>query len=565
MKRLFRPSLRKKLFFLAIVAYAFPVFVIISMFSDFITQQYDHQVLDKVELSLVETTELTSYYLASMTEYSRRISVEGDLERAYSRYEAGGAKNDLYTVAEASMQRAYRYNSLFHSASLYFAQEGLEGFVLVNDSSGQQKGTSRIYEEMYPRFLEISADIRTQICFYTENNRLYLLRNLVNTDFTTYGLLVLEVNTDRILGVFQGITGVCQVDIQFDEAQAVSMALQDLQEVAELVQLFHQQSTEGHSLGVTLWVDTDQGQEVLENLQNEITQILLLLLPAIGYMLFSFYRQVTRPIGRLMEAQIRVSQGELGHTVDSLPPSEELRAVTLGFNEMSRGMKAQFQQRYEEQLALQEARMKTLQSQINPHFLNNTLEIINWETRIAGAQNASAMIESLSVMLRATMDREGKGQIPFGQELTYVDAYLFIQSCRMGPRLSVERHILEESLPFFVPRLAFQPLVENACEHGIASQRQGKLVISTFLTRETLVLEVKNSGTMSKEREEEIGRLLAWDSKTQDYVNSAESLGIRNVNKRVKILYGEAFGIDLFNNNENMTVLRLALPRKEEP
>lgn len=562
MMNIFRPSLKKKLVFLLSVGYVVPVLVIISMLRDFITEQYDHQVLDKAQLSLTETTNLATYYLSSMVEDSRRPSVEGDIQRAYDRYDdqdtANASSTELYMVTESSLQRSYGGNSLFHSGVLFFADQELPPALVINEGAQMEKAIVGIYQEQYEEFAKVSTTLGNHIAFYAYNNQVYMLRNMLNSSLQKYGLLVLQLNTDRMLGAFQGITGVCKVELLFDEEQVETDMLS---EPSELVTMRHEQKAEGHQIAVTLWVDTDQGQDVLENFQDEITQVMLLLFPAIAYMLFSFYRHVTRPLQTLMDAQTKVERGELGHQVANIPDSVEIRAVTKGFNAMSCSMKEQFEQSYQEQLALQDARMKTLQRQINPHFLNNTLEIINWECRIAKNDSASSMIEALSVMLSATMDREGKGKIPFAQELTYVEAYLFIQSTRMGARLQVETHIKEESRDILVPRLAFQPLVENACEHGLVGQKQGLLVISTFLTKEMLILEVKNTGHMTEETISRFQELLEWDSSTQGYVSDASNLGIRNVNQRVKMMYGEAYGLDVFNDNQNMTVVRLALPR----
>ncbi|MFI3254854.1 MAG: histidine kinase [Eubacteriales bacterium] len=574
MKNIFRPSLKKKLAFLLTVGYFVPVLMIIAMLSSFITQQYDHQVLDKVQLSLSETTELVLYYLTSMTEDSRRLIVEGDLERAHTRYldEMDDLSQEkallflqdypdsaLATTAQSSLERTFSNNSLFHSAALYYTALDLPSHFVTNTSRDMEKATFGTYEALYPHFLEITQDLGTSIAFSVYNNRLYLLRYLSNVQLEKYALLILEVNTDRMIGAFQGITGVCQVELLFDEEKVESPLFM---EATKTISLSQEQRAEGHNVTVTLLVDIDQGQDVLESFQNEITQVLLLIIPALGYMLFSFYRHVTRPIKKLMEAQFHIEMGELGYLVEKLPDSIELRALTTGFNTMSRSMKDQFIRSHQEQQALHEARVKTLQSQINPHFLNNTLEIINWETRIAGNENASAMIDALSTMLRATMNREGKAQIALSQELTYVDAYLFIQSCRMGARLTVEKKVEEESLELLVPRLIFQPVVENACEHGIQGQKEGRIVISSFLSKENLILEVKNSGHMSPETLENLSQLLAWDEKNHSYRIEAENLGLRNVNQRVKMMYGEVYGLDIFNDNQGMTVMRLALPRE---
>ncbi len=553
-----RPSLKKKLIFLIVVGYFVPVLLIIAMLRDFVTQQYDQQVLDKVELSLTETTELASNYLLSMLEASWRSSYDGEVEQAYRRYLTNQSEEDLYVWTHTALQRTYRFDSLFFTVGLFYQDPELEPIYLINEGAPQQKIVPLVYQGLEEEIRQIAQGLGSKNYFYNHNNNLYMIRNLLDSEYKKYGILVLEVNVERMFGAFQGITGVTQVDIHFDNAVISS---QIFAEGVEIITLQHSLEVENHQMAVSLWVDVKQGQDSLEDFQNEITQVLILIIPAIAYMLYAFYLHITRPLQVLNDAQSKVAQGELGYQVTKITDSVEIRTITRGFNAMSRSMKEQFEQSYQEQLALQDARMKTLQSQINPHFLNNTLEIINWETRIAGNDNASAMIESLSVMLRATMDREGKGKIPFRQELTYVDAYLYIQSCRMGKRLEIQRNISEETLDMLVPRLAFQPIVENACEHGIARQKNGVIVVSSYLSEHNLVLEVKNSGHMSEENQQRIANLLEWNESSQTYATDSPSLGVRNVNQRVKLMYGQEFGLDMFNDTlEEMTIAELALP-----
>ena len=99
---------------------------------------------------------------------------------------------------------------------------------------------------------------------------------------------------------------------------------------------------------------------------------------------------------------------------------------------MSGRLKYQFDHIYEEELALKDARIMALQSHINPHFMNNTLEIINWEARLAGNDKVSEMISSLGTLLDAALDRKKQPEVPLKEELTYVKAYLFIMKERLA-------------------------------------------------------------------------------------------------------------------------------------
>lgn len=108
------------------------------------------------------------------------------------------------------------------------------------------------------------------------------------------------------------------------------------------------------------------------------------------------------------------------------------------------------------------------------------------------------MIEALSTMMGAVLDRDGRNQIPLKEELSYVDAYLFIINERLGGRLQVEREIEEEAAKIPVPRLILQPIVENAVEHDITPNRGGKLTLRACQTEQGVTLEVFHEGTMTE-------------------------------------------------------------------
>lgn len=224
---------------------------------------------------------------------------------------------------------------------------------------------------------------------------------------------------------------------------------------------------------------------------------------------------------------------------------------------MSAEMKNQFERSYLEQQALQQARIKALQSQINPHFLNNTLEIINWEARIAGNDRVSAMIEALSTMLNASMGRDGRDKIHLREELGYVDAYLYIIRERLGERLEIRREVDESILDVMVPRLILQPIVENAVEHDITARRGGKLSIRAHRENDRMVLEVEHDGTMSDEDLETIRATLASAAADTD---TRGQLGLRNVNQRLHLLYGSDGELSVGQNGADTILARVSFP-----
>ena len=263
--------------------------------------------------------------------------------------------------------------------------------------------------------------------------------------------------------------------------------------------------------------------------------VVLLVLPLLLVMILLFRRQVTRPVETLLDATDRLQGGERGYQISDEAKNKEFERIYRHFNAMSSELQNQFERSYQEQQALQQARVKALQSQINPHFLNNTLEVINWEARLAGDERVSTMIEALSVMLNAALGRDGRSRIPLKEELSYVDAYLYIISQRLGERLTISREIDEELLELPVPRLILQPLVENAVEHDLAQRRGGALCVRVYRNGDDMVLESEHDGSLSVEDLESIREMLA--SAVVDTEISGQ-VGLRNVRQRLELLYG---------------------------
>ena len=205
--------------------------------------------------------------------------------------------------------------------------------------------------------------------------------------------------------------------------------------------------------------------------------------------------------------------------------------------------------------------MSALQSQINPHFLNNTLEIINWKARISGNNDVSGMIESLGIMMEATMNRNNEAFITIKEELKYVDAYLYIIDQRFGKKFHFEKEIDESLMLVKIPRLIIQPLVENMVEHGgdVYGNRDGKLQI--YKKDNSIHIVVNNNGNINEKDKENIDYLL----NNEDVDVDNHHIGIRNVNRRLKILYGEGSGLTIENPKDNLTVSRIVIELNNLP
>lgn len=224
---------------------------------------------------------------------------------------------------------------------------------------------------------------------------------------------------------------------------------------------------------------------------------------------------------------------------------------------MSTELKNQFDRLFYEQQALQQAKIKALQSQINPHFLNNTLEIINWEARLADDERVCSMIEALSTMLDAAIGRDGRSEIALREELEYVDAYLYITRERLGDKLTVERRVDPAMLECSIPRLMLQPIIENAVEHDL-SKNGGLLSLRTYIKEEKLYFEVEHDGAISSEGWESIKASLAAPN-VAEIPPMRGSVGLRNVNQRLKLMYGEDYTFTITQPKDERILAQIVL------
>ena len=217
-------------------------------------------------------------------------------------------------------------------------------------------------------------------------------------------------------------------------------------------------------------------------------------------------------------------------------------------------------------LSKRQAQYQALQNQINPHFLYNTLESIRSEALLAGLDSVAEMCEALAGFFRYTISNM-KDLVSIDDEIQNVQTYFYIQQYRFGNRLKLvidcDKDDQDILFKYTIPKLTLQPIVENAVIHGIEQKiGEGIVTIKLMLTETRVIIEVMDNGigmdeeTLSKINENMRNRIL----------NNKEGSGIAitNVNNRIKLLFGEEYGIILYSTIGIGTDVEIALPRTTE-
>ena len=268
---------------------------------------------------------------------------------------------------------------------------------------------------------------------------------------------------------------------------------------------------------------------------------------------------ITRPIRELSKVTDQVAKGDLSVRTN-IRAGAEVGILSDSLNTMIDKINELLTQVTKEQIRLRKAEFEILQSQINPHFLYNTLDTIVWLAEAEEPQKVVSMVESLSDFFRTSLNH-GKDIVTIKEELQHVNSYLKIQQVRYQDILEYEIHASEELGKYLIPKITIQPLVENALYHGIKNKRGlGIIIISVSKGEDSLLVKVEDNGIgMSEER-----LLQVVEGIKHKTPNEKNMYGLYNVNERIRLNFGEEYKISISSIYKEGTIVSVNLPCIEE-
>lgn len=265
-----------------------------------------------------------------------------------------------------------------------------------------------------------------------------------------------------------------------------------------------------------------------------------------------FQRYVVNDITNLEANMHEVEKGNRTLSVVS-DSKDEIGALIRGFGSMLAEINRLIKENYENKLSLRKAEMKALQAQINPHFLYNSLSLINWKAIEAGADDISEVTLALSSFYRTSLNR-GKNVLTVEKEIENVKSYIKIQSFMHDNSFDALIDVDEGILGYETLNLLLQPLVENAIDHGIDMKEDGRGFIKIIgrQTADTITLTVQDNGVgMDQETAESI---ITFKSK---------GYGVANVNQRIELFYGKPYGLKIKSRPGAGTTCIVTIPKRE--
>lgn len=559
------------IFKLLVFGWLLPLMIMSVTIFSFVSQKMIAQTENEIQDSANTAVDICGMRINASIQSSRDASYIPKIRQYWKNYLIDGNGQKLYDGVYEFLSQMYKYDENFLNTIVYFWRMPSKIFYTSsNTASADYDSVLFFTERAMTEVDELAKTLDTQIGFLCVEDHLYLVRNIVDKDFTPLATIVMELNKNVIFQSLKGIGWYEDACVFIDgecvyqgNGEALSL-IHDMKPEEKKRSVYHEENghafvcrtktLEGHEIRYAVQLNYEAIHYERNSMILLVILVLLFSVPLIGIIVWFLYSHVTNPVKRLVVSAHEIERGNFGYQIESEEKSEEFAYLTSAFNSMSDKLKNQFEQIYLEELALKDADIKALQSQINPHFLNNTLEIINWEARMNGNEKVSSMIEALSTMLEATLNRKRQPMIPLSEELQYVDAYCYIIKQRFGDKLQFEKKIDERLLKEGVPRLIIQPIIENAVEHGLCG-RKGKIEIRIYREENMMKIEIVNDGELTLRDKERIQMLLNYSGDTDRSV----SLGIRNVNKRLKIIYGPECGLTVENDKEGCTVSTLTV------
>ncbi|WP_042143659.1 sensor histidine kinase [Paucisalibacillus sp. EB02] len=269
-------------------------------------------------------------------------------------------------------------------------------------------------------------------------------------------------------------------------------------------------------------------------------------------------KTITKPLYKLIYLMKEVEKGNFDVRFYT-KYNDDIGIFGKRFNRMLERLKISIQENYEKQVRMKDSELKALRAQINPHFLYNTLETVNWLARLEGVHDISKIVVSLSEIMKYSV-RKGEDLVTIEQDVNQLKNYLTIQEFRYRDKFDVHLTVEESVLHQKIPALLLQPIVENAIVHGLENKvSKGQIDITISKVQEYIQIIVQDDGIgMDEKTFAQVNREIKEGLEFEDL-----GIGIENVRKRLYLSYGDQFQWTLTSEEKVGTRVEILIPYKE--
>ena len=523
---------------------------------EMLTIYSEQDLISDMRSAAEQDASLKDYYWRSWYFARKRFTKEDQLLAMY-----------LYDTKD-NLISSYRYNSVAYPKDIYKSEE-------------YDVNSDRVYDYVHGKRTDLMISGYHNLDAKKDIVRFVLKLHNYDADRSGLGYLVCDINSAAFTSIMSKYVDVEQVCLWLqplnDRVIAMTGQASDSQrriqkQLAKAVENYYkstkleqeydgnyliQVSQENYNLESFVLVSQSLLTATQKSLIRTLLIIMAAMLLAITTIVLFLSQWLTKPVEEMSSTITQIKNGETQLRVRPVGWSQELTTLGTEFNEMLDRMQVMAQEELQHKMLVERTEYKMLQAQINPHFLYNTLDTMSG---IANAQNCpmvSGMCRSLSAIFRYSLNMTDELST-VQNEMSHVRNYLYVMDVRNGSTVAYDYQIDSNTLADQMPRICIQPVVENALTHGLRNVRRKdkKLLIRSEHVGENLVITVQDNGAGMDA--EDMNRLLEQNDMKR--VESGISIGILNVNARLKKLFGAGYGLHIDSTVGEGTTVTITVP-----
>jgi two-component system sensor histidine kinase YesM len=420
----------------------------------------------------------------------------------------------------------------------------------------------------------------TGMVFFENDSNLYVMHTI--NDFETQvveGVIVVRLDDSLFKGLDEIFSDNTNYFLRTSEHTLLrnnDIELIGLQELISNSDSFPNSGINTELKDYTVWAERVANRDLyvvsavatrqIQNVNNSLisTGLIIVFFSLVTAILFSILlsNRITLPIRRLIENMKAFS---FSNVEPATQDYDEIKVLGQSYNQMINEVNVLIQEKYKNEIDRKNAQLKALQAQINPHFLANTFQLIGGMALSVDATNIYEATIKMSNLVRYSM-RINQESTTLKEELTHIQDYLSIQKLRFGETLVFDIDILDEVMNVNVPKFTLQPILENSFRHGLKNiGGVWKIKVYSIVAEDTQIIIEDNGKGLSKDKLSKINlqfrsRENYLQMKDEEYFSG---IGLVNIDARLKLLYGERYGLELSSEEGKGVKVIITVPRKE--
>lgn len=567
---------------------AYPLFLIIFVFfilifwtcRSFLSVMVDQVYDDNVKSQIAMSTAMQDNIEMKLDEYienGAQVSIDFDVYEAVSNYYYGYESKEKYENELSQMiVELGGYSSEIEGILICTEKDIImeyQGGKRVNIQDSIIEDNSYIgtiiqsAKSQIPRCeMHISDELTGEIAL----DIIYPIKNAENYNETVF-YIVITYNVEKILELLSQqesyeYISTYIIDAHTDTVLTTTISKQRME--SDDNEVIISQSLDEESWVFNMLLNTEILKNDIQEIYSYMSTLLVIIFIVLVFLLFVLLRYILEPVSQIHEFSVNVKAGDMNQKLE-IKGSHELWLLGEEFNEMLASIQKRNQEEKEYNKKILKymdmkriAEKEALESQINAHFICNTLNVINYEAIESGEYKISILLRRLSDMLRYSFEWQEK--VCLEEELNWVETYLYLQKERSGDVFDYHFNVDTTCVKLPCTKLMLQPFVENAVIHGFKGvQEGGRITINVYREDDKIIIEIIDNGVgISLEDSARIKHYFEDDITIRSKRKIKKGIGISNVYARLRMFYGEEFKLELLADKEKETKFRFYIADK---